>query len=119
MKIYRAKNYDKLSEKAASILGAEVISNPECVLGLATGSTPVGAYGYLKKWYRMGLLDFSRVKSMNLDDYKGLEPDNEQGYYYFMRKNLFCDINIKPENTHIPDSMEPDSEKACSDLKGL
>lgn len=63
MKIYRAKNYDKLSEKAASILGAEVISNPECVLGLATGSTPVGAYGYLKKWYRMGLLDFSRVKS--------------------------------------------------------
>lgn len=119
MKIYRAKNYDKLSEKAASILGAEVISNPECVLGLATGSTPVGAYGYLKKWYRMGLLDFSRVKSMNLDDYKGLEPDNEQGYYYFMRKNLFCDINIKPENTHIPDSMEPDSEKVCSDYERI
>ena len=105
MKIYKADDYDKLSEKAASIIGEQVVSNPECVLGLATGSTPVGTYGYLKKWYHKGLLDFAGVKSMNLDDYKGLKPDNEQGYYYFMRQNLFQYKNIKPENTHIPDSM--------------
>ena len=87
---------------------------PDCVLGLATGSSPLGTYRQLIEWYKKGDLDFSEVKSVNLDEYKGLPKDNDQSYYYFMHQNFFKDININPENTHIPNGMEPDSEKECS-----
>lgn len=117
MKIIKAENYEKLSEKAAAVLAAQVISKPDSVLGLATGSTPVGAYGYLKKWYSQGILDFSEIKSVNLDEYKGLGPEDEQGYYYFMNQNLFKDINIKAENTFIPNGLEEDSSKVCAEYE--
>lgn len=114
MKIYKAKDYDELSRKAASIIASQVLMKPDCVLGLATGSTPIGTYKQLIEWYNKGDLDFSSVKSVNLDEYRGLTRDNDQSYYYFMYNNLFKHININMENTNVPDGTEPDSEKECS-----
>ncbi|MBQ6540031.1 MAG: glucosamine-6-phosphate deaminase [Oscillospiraceae bacterium] len=115
MKIIRAKDYNDMSRKAANIIAAQVILKPDCVLGLATGSTPIGTYAELVKGYENGDLDFSGVTSVNLDEYKGLPRTAEQSYYYFMHDNLFSHVNIDPANTNLPDGMEPDSEKACSD----
>ena len=89
MVIYKAKNDQDLSRKSANIISAQIIMKPDCVLGLATGSSPVGTYRQLIEWYKKGDLDFSRVTTINLDEYKGLSPDNEQSYGYFMTKNLF------------------------------
>jgi glucosamine-6-phosphate deaminase len=113
MRIYKAKDYKDLSRKAANIISAQVIMKPDCVLGLATGSSPVGTYRQLIDWYNKGDLDFSSVKTVNLDEYKGLTKDNDQSYYYFMYNNFFKDININMENTNIPDGTEPDSKKEC------
>ncbi len=114
MKLYRAKDYKDMSRKAANIISAQVIMKPDCVLGLATGSTPLGTYQQLIDWYNKGDLDFSETKSVNLDEYKGLPKDNDQSYYYFMYNNLFKHININLDNTNVPNGMEPDSEKECS-----
>ena len=114
MKLYRAKDYDDMSRKAANIIASKVILKPDCVLGLATGSTPIGTYKELIEGYNKGDLDFSAVKSVNLDEYKGLTRDNDQSYYYFMYNNLFKHINIDLANTNVPDGTEPDSEKECS-----
>lgn len=126
MKLYRAKDYYDMSRKAANIISAQVIMKPNCVLGLATGSTPVGIYKQLIEWYNNGDLDFSRVKTANLDEYKGLTKDNVQSYYYFMRENLFRHININEENTNIPDGTETDAikeaaryEEAIKELGGI
>ncbi|WP_349673978.1 glucosamine-6-phosphate deaminase [Lacrimispora sp.] len=114
MKLYRAKDYYDMSRKAANIISAQIIMKPNCVLGLATGSTPVGAYKQLIEWYNKGDLDFSRVKTANLDEYKGLTRDNDQSYYHFMKQNLFKHVNIDLTNTHIPDGMESDAEKEAA-----
>lgn len=113
MRIYKAKDYEEMSRKAAGIVSAQIIMKPDCVLGLATGSTPVGLYKQLIEWYRNGDLDFSGVRTVNLDEYKGISRENEQSYYYFMHQNLFDHVNIPAGNTHLPDGMEPDSEKEC------
>ena len=113
MRIYKAKDYEEMSRKAAGIVSAKIIMKPECVLGLATGSTPVGLYKQLSEWYRNGDLDFSGVRTVNLDEYKGISRENDQSYYYFMHQNLFDHVNIPAGNTHLPDGMEPDSEKEC------
>lgn len=113
MRIYKAKDYEEMSRKAAGIVSAQIIMKPDCVLGLATGSTPVGLYKQLIKWYRNGDLDFSGVRTVNLDEYKGISRENDQSYYYFMHQNLFDHVNIPAGNTHLPDGMEPDSEKEC------
>ena len=113
MRIYKAKDYEEMSRKAAGIVSAQIIMKPDCVLGLATGSTPVGLYKQLIEWYRNGDLDFSGVRTVNLDEYKGISRENDQSYYYFMHQNLFDHVNIPAENTHLPDGMEPDSEKEC------
>lgn len=115
MKIIRAKDYKDMSRKAANIISAQIIIKPNCVLGLATGSTPIGTYQQLVEWYNKGDLDFSEVTSVNLDEYKGLERTNEQSYYYFMHDNLFSHVNIDLARTHLPDGMEPDADKACAD----
>lgn len=114
MKIYRAKDYDDMSRKAANIISAQVIMKSNCVLGLATGSSPVGAYRQLIEWYEKGDLDFSEVKSINLDEYKNIAKGDKQSYYYFMKHNLFRHINIKEENTFIPDGMAEDSTSECT-----
>lgn len=113
MKIIETKDYQDMSRKAANIISAQVIINPGCVLGLATGSSPIGTYKQLIEWYNKGDLDFSRVRTVNLDEYKGLAPDNDQSYYYFMYENFFKHININLENVHIPNGLEKDIEKEC------
>jgi glucosamine-6-phosphate deaminase len=119
MKIIVTDNYSEMSRKTANLISAQVIMKPDCVLGLATGSTPIGTYEELIRRYKEGDLDFSQVTSVNLDEYKGLAPDNDQSYRYFMDKNLFESININKENTYVPDGLEPDSAKACSDYNKI
>lgn len=114
MKIYKVKNYDEMSRKAANIIAAQIITKPDSVLGLATGSTPVGTYKYLVEKYNNGDLDFSEVKTANLDEYKGLTKDSEQSYYYFMYSNLFQHVNIDMNQTNIPNGMADDPEAECS-----
>lgn len=89
MRIIRAKDYADMSRKAANIISAQVILKPNCVLGLATGTTPIGAYQQLAKWCAKGDCDFSLVSTFNLDEYRGLLPDNPHSYHYFMREHLF------------------------------
>ena len=113
MVIYKAKNYQDLSRKAANIISAQIIMKPDCVLGLATGSSPIGTYKQLIEWYNKGDLDFAKVTTINLDEYKGLDPDNDQSYRYFMNTHLFHKININHANTYVPNGTEPDAEKAC------
>lgn len=119
MRIIKAEDYYSMSRMAANIISAQIIMKPKCVLGLATGSTPLGTYAQLIDWYKKGDLDFSEVTSINLDEYKGLSPENDQSYRYFMNENLFKHINIKKENTYVPDGLEMDSEKACSDYNNI
>ena len=119
MQIYKATDYKDMSRKAANIISAQVIMKPNCVLGLATGSTPIGTYQQLIEWYKKGDLDFSDVTTVNLDEYKGLPRTNDQSYYYFMHQNLFDQVNINPENTHLPNGMEPNSEKECARYENL
>ena len=114
MKIYSTKDYDAMSRKAADILASHVILKPDCVLGLATGSTPIGMYKQLIEWYNQGVLDFSQVHTVNLDEYRGLAPTHDQSYRYFMQHNLFDHVNVKPENTNVPDGLAADPEAECA-----
>ena len=108
MQFITTKTYEELSEKAAAIIASQVIMKPDCVLGLATGSSPVGTYKNLIKAYENGTLDFSKVTSVNLDEYVGLDVTSDQSYRYFMNENLFKGINIKPENTYVPNGKAAD-----------
>lgn len=119
MIIYRAKNYHDMSRKAANIISAQIIMKPDCVLGLATGSSPAGTYKQLIEWYQKGDLDFSKVTSINLDEYKGLGPESHQSYRYFMDTNLFNHVNINLSNTFVPDGLEEDPGKACRDYNNI
>lgn len=113
MEIIVAKDYQDMSEAAADIIAELVAEKPGCVLGLATGSTPEGLYAELVKRYEEEGLDFSRVATFNLDEYRGLPADHEQSYRYFMQKHLFNHVNVRPENTHVPNGANPDAEAAC------
>lgn len=119
MKIYMGEDYKGMSRKAANIISAQIILKPDCVLGLATGSTPIGTYDQLVNWYEKGDLDFSKVVTINLDEYKGLSGDNDQSYRYFMNKHLFDRINIYKENTYVPNGLEADSKKACQEYNDI
>ena len=114
MNIIRAKDYQDMSRKAANIISAQIIMKPDCVLGLATGSTPVGTYRQLIELYEKGDLDFSRVSTVNLDEYRGLTHTDPQSYYYFMQENLFDHVNIDKAATHVPDGTNPDAADACA-----
>ena len=113
MRIIKAKDYADMSRKAANIIAAQVILKPDCVLGLATGATPIGTYKELIKGYENGDLDFSLVKTANLDEYRGLEKSNDQSYDYFMKANLFNHININFDNLNIPNGENPDADAEC------
>ncbi|MBS7298897.1 MAG: glucosamine-6-phosphate deaminase [Eubacteriales bacterium] len=108
MNYIEVSSYDELSRKAANIIAAQVIMKPCSVLGLATGSSPLGTYEKLAKLCKAGDVDFSAVTSVNLDEYVGLSPDNEQSYRYFMDKNLFSKINIDRSKTYVPDGCAAD-----------
>lgn len=119
MDIIVKKDYDEMSRSAAKIIAGLVRSKPGCVLGLATGSTPIGTYQELARMHKAGL-DFSHVKSFNLDEYLGLglEPDKpydrDQSYARFMREEFFKHLNIKEENTHVPNGLAKEPENFCS-----
>ena len=119
MRIYLTKDYDAMSRKAANIISAQIILKPDSVLGLATGSTPIGLYRQLVEWYRKGDLDFSEVITVNLDEYQGLGIDDPESYAYYMRENLFSLVNVKPENCHLPDGKNADSDDACGRYNAL
>ena len=119
MKIYKAKDYNDMSRKAANIVSAQIIMKPNCVLGLATGSSPIGTYEQLVQWYEKGDLDFSEVTSVNLDEYKGLTEENDQSYRYFMEKYLFSKVNINKDQTFLPNGMAEDEQKECEKYDAL
>lgn len=110
MNFINVKTYEELSQKAANIIAAQIIQKPDCVLGLATGSSPVGTYDRLTEYYENGDLDFSAVTSVNLDEYAGLDSSHVQSYRYFMNKNLFDRVNINKDNTYVPSGCAEDLE---------
>lgn len=111
MKFITVKTYEELSAKAADIIAAQIIMKPNCVLGLATGSTPVGTYKKLAEKNKAGEIDFSAVTSVNLDEYEGLDGTHDQSYRYFMNKNLFDNVNIDKSRTYVPNGTAADLEK--------
>ena len=123
MKFITATSYKELSRKAAGIIAAQIIHKPDCVLGLATGSSPIGTYDRLVELFENGDLDFSTVTSVNLDEYVGLDGDNDQSYRYFMNKNLFDRVNINKDKTFVPNGLAEDpaaeGEKYDAHIKSL
>lgn len=112
-RILRGKDYDDMSRIAANVISAQVTLMPECVLGLATGSSPIGTYSQLIRWHEDGLIDFSGVTSVNLDEYVGLDGSDDQSYRYFMNRHLFDHVNINPKNTYVPNGKAFDTKKEC------
>ena len=113
MKFVECRDYEEMSRRAAHLIAACVLMDPDCVLGLATGSSPIGTYDTLIEWYERGDLDFSKVKTVNLDEYQGLSGDNPQSYRYFMNTHLFDHINIDKNNTNVPDGRA-DAQAECA-----
>ena len=126
MNIIKVKSYAELSRIAADVIEEVIQKKPNAVLGLATGSSPIGTYEELVKDYKKGLVDFSAVRSVNLDEYVGLAPEHPQSYRYFMNAHLFDQVNINKENTYVPDGLTESPEnygvaydKNIEDLGGV
>lgn len=113
MRVIVCENYDEMSVKAAKIVASQLILKPDCTLGLATGSTPVGMYNELAKMNKAGEIDFSLVTSFNLDEYYPIKKSNDQSYDYFMKENLFSKVNIDLNNTNIPNGETEDPDAEC------
>lgn len=113
MEIYQEPDYAAMSRRAANMISAEIIRKPECVLGLATGDTPLGTYQKLIEWNQKGDLSFRSVRTFNLDEYLGLAPEDAQSYRYYMKKNLFDHVDIDPANTFLPDGLTADGDAEC------
>jgi len=114
MRLFVCKNYDEMSKKAADVIASVITLKPDAVLGLATGSTPVGMYNCLAEMNREGKLDFSEVKTYNLDEYYPIKPSDDQSYRFFMNKNLFNNINIHMSNTHVLNGEAEDADAECA-----
>ena len=110
MRIYNAKDYADMSRKAANYLSAQIIMKSNAVIGLATGETPIWTYNQLVDWYEKGDIDFSEARTGNLDEYKGLSPEDPQSYRYFMNTHLFDHVNIDKNRTFVPDGLATDPE---------
>lgn len=119
MRIIETNDYTDMSRKAANLIAAQIVTKPDCVLGLATGSSPIGTYDRLVEMYEQGDLDFSGISTVNLDEYKGLDRENDQSYYYFMHEHLFDRVNVVAERTNVPNGMEPDADKECKRYEEL
>lgn len=117
MRIIVCDNYEELSKKAAKIVASQITLKPESVIGLATGSTPIGMYNELSKMCKSGDLDFSEVVTFNLDEYYPIKKNNNQSYDYFMKQNLFSKINIKPQNIHIPNGEAKNPQEECEEYE--
>lgn len=110
-KLITFENYTDMCKKAACIIASQIIMKENSVLGLATGSTPIGIYELLSKWCARGDLDFSKVRTVNLDEYCGLSANHDQSYRYFMNKRLFDNVNIDKKNTYVPNGLAPNAVK--------
>ena len=119
MRIIKTADYNEMSKTAANIIAAQMILKPNSVLGLATGSSPIGTYKELIRKYENGEIDFSDITTVNLDEYKGMPRTNEQSYYYFMNDNLFDHVNIDKSRTHVPNGMAEDAELECKEYEKL
>lgn len=115
MRIIKARDYEDVSRKAANIIFSVMTEKPDCVMGLATGSSPLGIYKELVRHYQEGDLDFSRVTTVNLDEYRGLDREDPQSYAYYMRENFFSKVNIRLGKTFLPDGTQEDRQKACEE----
>jgi len=118
MEVIITSDYDEMSRVAAAVIRRQILRKPNCVLGLATGNTPVGTYQELIRLHREEGLDFSKVATFNLDEYIGLQPAHPQSYNYFMREQLFNHINIAPGNVYIPNGMAEDIDGFCQWYEG-
>lgn len=116
MKVIIEKNYEKMSQTAGRMVEEQIRQKPDAILGLATGSTPLGLYKELILKYKNGL-DCLNISTFNLDEYVGLAPEHPQSYHYYMRKNLFSHINIRQENIFIPNGIAPDLKKECNNYE--
>lgn len=119
MQIIKTRDYDHMSTEAAEQIASQVISNPKSVLGLATGSSPIGTYQALIALYQKGELDFSSIKTFNLDEYVGLPATNDQSYRYFMEENFFNKINIDEQNINFLSGMDANPEEECQRYEGM
>lgn len=119
MKIIITKDYEELSAKAAEIMLEVVRQNPRAVLGLATGTTPLGLYANMIADHKENGTDYSGIRTANLDEYKGLPKTHDQSYVYFMRKNLFDGLGIAPESTNIENGMAEDAAAECARYDAL
>ena len=119
MNFIKVKTYDELSARAVAIICGQVALKPNCVLGLATGSSPLGAYAKIAEKYNAGEVDFANVTSINLDEYVGLDGTHDQSYRYFMNNNLFKNINIDLEKTHVPNGCAEDVDAECKAYDAL
>ena len=119
MNIIKSKDYDAASKIAATLIAAQITAKPDSVIGLATGSTPIGTYDELTKMYEEGNLDFSKITTINLDEYRGLSGDHDQSYRFFMNEHLFNRVNVRKEFTNVPNGLEPDADKACKDYDNI
>ena len=113
IKIFVEKDYDALSQRAASIIAAQIQKKPDSVLGLATGSTPLGTYEKLVAQHKSGRLDFGQISAFNLDEYYPIKKGNDQSYFYFMHENLFRHVNVNPARLSIPSGEAADSNAEC------
>lgn len=119
MRLIVTDDYSNMSRKAAGLIASQVILQPNSVLGLATGSTPIGIYEQLSAWHQSGELDFSQITTVNLDEYCGLAPDNEQSYHYFMTEHLFSKVNLPKGRQFLPDGMNLDADRECERYQNL
>ena len=119
MKVIKVKNYEEMSEEALKVMLSVVSENPNAVLGLATGSTPLGLYAKMAQDHRENGTSYANCRAVNLDEYVGLDASSDQSYVYFMRENLFKNIDIKLENTHIENGTAADKEAECARYNAL
>ncbi len=119
MKTYKVRSYEDLSKMAAGVVVEEIKENPQAVLGLATGSTPIGLYEQLIRDYQQGKVSFKNVKTFNLDEYVGIHRSHPQSYYQFMRKHLFQSVDLSKNHIHIPNGQAEDPKKECERYEQL
>lgn len=114
MLLFVEETYEDMSRRAADIIAAQLIVDPSSVLGLATGSTPIGLYSNLVADFEADRISFEGASTFNLDEYRGLAADHEQSYRSFMQQHLFDHVDVCPEAAHVPDGSNPDAEDACA-----
>ncbi len=119
MNLIKTDSYEAMSKEAAKLIAAQMTAKPNSILGLATGSSPIGTYKELIRMNEAGEIDFSDITTVNLDEYVGLPRENDQSYYYFMNDNLFNHVNIDKARTHVPSGMAADAEAECSGYEAL